>query len=221
MIKTIRILIADDHNVVRQGIINLIESNPELIIVAEAADGQTMIEKYSQSRPDVVVTDLNMPKMNGLEAGKIILSKDSSAKIIFLTINNTDEYIYEGLRIGAKGLIGKNILKGELIRAIQIVADGGTYFMGKSDDELALIKKQFDERDISGSKSLVDKLDPREKQILNYLSMGLTSEEIAGKLFISKRTVELARSKMMEKLKIKSFHQMIRFAVEYSFKNKD
>jgi len=192
-----------------------------MFVVAEAEDGQKMIEKYFQFKPDVVITDISMPRMSGMEAAEVLLSKDSSTKIIFLSIHNSDEYIYKSLKAGACGLIGKDILKGELIEAIRSVAEGEKYFSGKSEEELNSIVKRYDEISLKGTGSKIDLLNHREREVLKYISQGLTSEEIATKLYVSKRTVDVTRISIMDKLDIKTAHQLIRFAVEYAYKNKE
>ena len=219
--KKKRILIADDHNIVRQSIVSLIDANEDMYVVAEAEDGQKLVEKYFQFKPDIVLTDISMPRMNGLEAVKNLISKDPSAKVIFLSMHNTDEYIYKALKAGACGLIGKDILKGELVEAIRTVAAGGKYFVGKSEEELNAVIKRYDEISLKDNGTPIDLLNHREKEVLKYISMGLTSDEIATKIFVSKRTVDVTRIAIMEKLGIKTSHQLIRFAVEYAYKNKE
>jgi len=219
--KKIRILVADDHNIVRQSIVGLIEANPEVCIIAEAEDGEKLVEKYFKFKPDVVVTDISMPRLNGLEAAKKILASDSKAKIIFLSIHNTDEYIYKCLKIGAKGLVGKDILIGELINAIETVAQGERYFLGKNETEIKKIANGIENKKITDTGSLVEQLTHREKEVLRSLSLGLTSEEIADKLIVSKRVVDITRMSIMEKLGLKTLHQLIRFAVEYWYEHKE
>ncbi len=219
--KKIRILIADDHNIVRQSIVGLIESCDEMYVVGEAEDGNKLIEKYLHFKPDVVISDISMPRMSGLEAAEILLSKDPLAKVIFLSIYNTDEYIYKSLKVGALGLIGKDILKGELIEAIKTVAAGEKYFSGKMDEEIEAIRKRYEDISLKGTGSKIESLNHREKEVLKYISHGLTSEEIATKLYVSKRTVDVTRIALMEKLHVKTAHQLIRFAVEYAYKNKE
>ncbi|MCL4549187.1 MAG: response regulator transcription factor, partial [Bacteroidetes bacterium] len=134
--KKIRLLITEDHNLVRQGIENLLSQCDDISVVAEAEDGQTMINKYLDFKPDVVLCDIEMPRMDGLTAANRILTKDNKAKIIFLTIHNTEEYIYNAYKIGAVGLIPKIVLKDELIDSIRAVASGKKYFIGKTEEDL-------------------------------------------------------------------------------------
>lgn len=219
--KKIRLLVADDHNIVRQGIINILEEYSDMVVVAEADDGLSLKEKYLQFKPDIILSDISMPRVNGIEAIKSLLSDDPKAKVIFLTIYNSDEFIYETSRLGAHGLVGKDVLKGELINAIRTVSEGEKYFMGKSEDELNKINKRYEQLAIDNKESAVESLTHREIEILNFIAQGLSSEEIADRLFVSKRTVDKARSVLMEKLSIKSLPQLIRFAVEFYYKNKD
>jgi two-component system, NarL family, response regulator NreC len=218
MKKKTRILVADDHNIVRQSIITMIETNPSMMVVAEAENGEKMIEEYFKHKPDVVLSDISMPHVNGLDAVKSLIAKDPDAKVIFLSIHNTDEYIYKSFIIGASGLIGKDILKGELFFAIETVAGGGKYFNGKSEEEVEKIKNLYRDKDISSAEEQVEQLTHREKEVLKALSLGLTSEEIADRLILSKRVVEVTRMNIMQKLGLKSFHHLIRFAVEFFYK---
>jgi DNA-binding NarL/FixJ family response regulator len=218
---SIRVLAADDHNIVRQAIVEIIDANPDLCVVAEAEDGEAMIRKYSKFRPDIVLTDISMPRLNGLEAVKLLLEKEPGAKVIFLSMFTNDEYIYKSLKVGAKGLIGKDILKGELAEAIKTVAAGGIYYPARSEKDLHEIVKRYDALSLEKPKSKIDLLNAREKKVLKLLSEGLSSEEIGIKLYISTKTVSKARSSIMEKLQIKSFHHLIRFAVEYFFDKQD
>lgn len=214
----IRILVADDHTIVRQSIIGLIDDHPEFCVVAEVEDGSKIIDKYLKFKPDIVISDISMPRVNGLEAAKSLIARDPKAKIIFLSIHNTDEYIFKSYKTGARGLIGKDILKGELFNAIQTVANGGLYFLGRSENEIHDIVNSYEKKNISGSIEKIELLSHREKEILECLSLGLTSEEIAEKLILGKRVVDVARASIMEKLGIKNAHNLIRFAVEYFYK---
>lgn len=216
--KRIRILVADDHTIVRQSIIALIESESNFCVVAEADNGEKLVEKYFRFKPAIVITDISMPRVNGLEAVKSIIARDTKAKIIFLSIHNTDDYIYKAFKTGASGLIGKDSLQGELKNAIETVIDGEKYFMGKSDDDIKKIIETYERNDLTDSVSKVEHLSHREIQILKCLSQGLTTDEIVDKLILGKRVVEVTRSSIMAKLGIKTYHNLIRFAVEYYYK---
>lgn len=220
-LKKIRLLIADDHNIVRQGLISILEEQKNFVIVAEAEDGEAMYEKYFASNPDVVLTDISMPKLNGIDASKKILANDKHAKIIFLTMHNSEEYIYKAIKIGVSGLITKDVIKGELIDAIETVAEGGTYFCKISEDGLKNIKNKFEKSNDNIGKNNKSLLTDREKEILKYISQGFTSDEIAGILSVGRRTIDITRSSIMEKLNIKTLPQLIKFAVELTYFNNE
>ncbi len=215
--RRIRILVADDHTIVRESIMALIAKNDNFCVVAEAEDGVKLEEKFFKFNPDIAVTDISMPRVNGLEAIKSILRRDKNARIIFLSIYSTDDYIYKAFKAGAKGLIGKECLEGDLYNAIETVHDGGLYFMGRSDDEVNKIVERYERKDITNINDAVELLSHREIQILKCLSQGLTTDEIVEKLILGKRVVEVARSSIMAKLGIKTYHNLIRFAVEYYY----
>lgn len=219
--KKIRLLIADDHNIVRQGLISILEGQKNFVIVAEAEDGETMTEKYFAFKPDVVLTDISMPKLNGFDASKKILANDKDAKIIFLTMHNSEEYIYKAIKIGVSGLITKDVIKGELIEAIETVAEGGTYFCKITEDGLKNIRNKFERTSNNIGKNNKSLLTEREKEILKYISQGFTSDEIAGLLSVGRRTVDITRSSIMEKLNIKTLPQLIKFAVELTYFNNE
>lgn len=220
-LKKIRLLIADDHNIVRQGLISILEEQKNFVIVAEAEDGETMHEKYFTFRPDVVLTDISMPKLNGFDASKKILVNDKNAKIIFLTMHNSEEYIYKAIKIGVSGLITKDVIKGELIEAIETVAEGGTYFCKISEDGLKKIRNKFEKSNDKLETTNTSLLTEREKEILKYISQGFTSDEIAELLMLGRRSVDRIRSSIMEKLNIKTLPQLIRFAVELTYFNSE
>ncbi len=126
--KTISVLIAEDHKLVRSGFIKLIEEVPELFVIADAENGNELIKAYFEKLPDIVISDISMPLLSGFDAAKKILANDSLARIIFLSMFDTDEYIYRAYKIGAKGLLSKNITSGELNYAIRKVLNGSLYF---------------------------------------------------------------------------------------------
>lgn len=209
--KTIRLLLADDHNILRQGLIDILRNYTDLCIVGEAENGNMLVKKYEVFNPDVVLADIEMPELSGLDASKIILQKYPNAKILFLSMHYSDEYIYKICVLGGKGLISKEIIKDELVTAIRTVADGGDYFMGKSDDEVSAIKEKFGRKLKESSTSVLSK---RQVQILLYVAEGYSSEEIADKLHIGKRTVDFARAQIMHKLNIDSAQKLLIYAIE-------
>ncbi|MFA5805023.1 MAG: response regulator transcription factor [Melioribacteraceae bacterium] len=218
--QKIRLLLADDHNILRQGLVNMLEKYDDFCIVAEAEDGYSMINKYFKFHPDVVLCDIEMPGMNGLEAAQEILEKDKKAKIIFLSMHNSDEYVYKILQINASGLIPKEIIKNELVTAIRTVANGEKYFMGKSDQDVEKIKARFSNlKGVYESKKSLN-LNALEGKILLLVAEGKTSQEIADILHKAKRTIDSSRAIIMNKLNLKTLPQLIKYAVQFSFSRK-
>jgi len=213
----IRLLIAEDHSIVRQGLIDILSKYEDISIAGEAENGDILIKKYETLRPDIVLSDIEMPEINGTEAAKIILSKHPEAKIVFLTMYNSDEYIYKTYKLGARGLIPKDVIKSELIDAIRTVYEDHKYFMGKSIDAIKeIIYKMEHYENLNESRSL--QLTQREKEILLILGQGKTSEQIADILGnVTKSSIESYRSSMMKKLNFTKTAELIRFAVQYSY----
>lgn len=216
----IKMMLAEDHTIVRQGLSEILEKYEDVCVVAEAEEGSSMVKKYFEFRPDVVLSDVEMPELDGFAAGNEILSKDRSAKIIFISMHNSDEYIFQAYKMGASGMISKSIIRSELIRAIRVVAGGKKYFMNKTDKELEELAARF-----NGSKSFMlsnndSLLTLRDKEILELISQGRKSEEIAGELNLSKRTIDVERSKIMAKLNIKTATQLILYAVQHHLRKK-
>lgn len=218
--ETIRLLLADDHNIVRQGLINIFEKYDDMCVIAEAEDGLTLIKKYFSYKPDIVVTDIEMPDVNGIEAAEQIIKQDPGAKIVFLTMHNTDDYIYKILEINASGIVSKEIIGTELIYAVRKIAAGEKYYMGKSEEEIDKIRWKFSDKKKREFDSPSFALTPIEKKVLLLIAEGKTSIEIADSLGKAKRTVDTIRSSIMSKLNLQSLPQLIRYAVHYSFYKK-
>jgi two-component system, NarL family, response regulator NreC len=216
----IRILVADDHNLFRSGIINLMNDEKDIFVIGEAGSGEELIKKYSQLKPDIVLADISMPDMNGIEALKKIKEEDKSAKFLFLSMHEGDEYIYYCYNAGGMGLISKKVLKGELLFAIRTVSENKKYFgINITEEKLNEILERYDKKNLY-PEIINDYLTPREKQILSLISEGFTSNEIAEKLYLSKRTVDTHRTHLMQKLNLKSFPELIKYAINFSFAEK-
>jgi len=218
--ESIRIIIADDHKLFRSGIISLLDDEPDIHVISEAENGQELINSYLEFKPDLLLIDISMPVINGVEAFKIIKKSDPDIKALFLTMYEGEEYIYYTMKIGAKGLLGKNTMKGELVYAIKSVYEGNLYF-GKNynDEKLKEIDKKY-------KQIMTDQLDDFiqitgiEKKILEYISKGMTSQEISEALECSKKNVDYHRSKVMQRLDIKTLPELISYAVRFSMVNK-
>lgn len=219
--KSIRLLVADDHNLFRSGLISLLTPEEDILVVAEAHDGKELIETYFSLSPlpDIALVDISMPNLSGIEAAKEILIRDENAKILFLSMYEDDEFIYHCVKSGGKGLINKNILKGELIYAIKQVYEGNEYYKNgitkENIEELSLRRNQPSFNQIVSGR---EKLSTREEEVLKYISEGLTSSEIAEKLNVSKRTVDAFRVNIIQKLNLKNLPELIKYAIFHNIK---
>lgn len=221
----IRVLIADDHTLVRTGIINLMENEKEIFVVGEAETGEDLVRKYFELKPDVVLADIAMPGISGIEALKKIVEKDNLAKVLFLSMYEGDDYIYSCVKAGGMGLISKNVVKGELLYAIQTVNEGKRYFgINMTEDKVNEIIDRYEKRSVKPDAVLIPTaegvlLTHREIQILKFISEGLTSNEIAEKLNIGKRTIDSHRTHLIQKLNLKSLPDLIKYAIKYYMEN--
>jgi len=167
-------------------------------------------------KPDVIVTDISMPGKRGPEAIRQVKNRNSSVKVLFLTQYTGDDYIYSVLEAGGAGLIGKNVMKTELLHALRIVANGGRYFAGKTDDELTAIRQRFDTLSGEENGKSTNTLTDKEKELLLLISESLSSREIAEKLKISVRTVDAHRTHIIKKMQLKSMPGLILFANDFA-----
>jgi len=206
---TIRILIADDHRVFIDGMKALLKDVPGLEVVGEAENGQKLIEQVEVHRPQLVLTDVQMPVMDGIEATREIHKRYPEIKIIVLTMMNESMFIKKMLEAGASGYILKTVDKDELIRVIHKVAAGEKHF---SEEVTAQLLNNFSEKSAPGP---ADSLTKREKEILALIAQGLTDKEIAEKVFLSALTVISHRKNILSKLGLKNKVELTRFAIEH------
>jgi DNA-binding NarL/FixJ family response regulator len=210
----ITVLLADDHDVVRKGMKMLLEDEESVLVIGEASDGLDAIEKVKALSPNVVILDLTMPKMTGIEAAKIISEEYPDVQILIFSMHNNREYIINSVENGASGYLLKDTGKEELMRAISVVAEGRKYFPPEISeviiDEL-LSKTSGNQPDTS--RPIFQKITPKEKQILEHIVQGYNSREIADKLFLSIRTVDNHRANMMKKTKAKNTADLVKMAI--------
>jgi len=206
MIKKIKILLADDHSILREGLKIAFKTDSGIEVVGEAGNGVQAIALIKELNPDVVILDIDMPEMNGLEAIEEIKKIDCSIKIIILTMHDTEKYLIDAMNKGVNGYLIKSTGLEELVDTVKSVAAGHDVF-GKETSKLLLSK-------INSRKNDKLFLTNREKEILKYLVQGLTTPEIAEKLFISHFTVSNHRKNILQKLGIKSTAKLIRYAIE-------
>ncbi len=211
----IRTFIADDHLLVRSGIKSLLKDVPDIKVIDEAENGSDAIKKVLELKPDVILMDISMPDISGLEATSEIKKQMPSANILILTMHENEEYIYSAMKLGASGILHKNISKEELIMAIKTVASGKRYF-GLSISQIVIenLIKKFDESADTREKVILTK---REKEVLHLIAGGLSNQEIADSLGISSRTVDSHKTNLMQKLNIKSSSALAKFAIQNEF----
>jgi two-component system, NarL family, nitrate/nitrite response regulator NarL len=206
--RKIRVLLADDHRIVREGIRSSLADYYFISIVGEAADGKTALQKIRELSPDIVLMDLNMPVMSGLEATKVVRDKFPQTRVIALTMHANKEYVSEILRSGAKGYVLKDTSPEQLLQAIEAVAKGDAFFSP------AVSRLLLQDYSGSGEKQKPQALSRREEEILGLISGGKTNKEIAAVLKISVRTVETYRARLMRKLKARNAAELTRYALQ-------
>lgn len=212
-VSKIRILIADDHAVIRQGIRVLLEKEPDIEVVAEAGDGQDALEKYKDIQPDILLLDISMPKMSGMEVTKAVRQEFPDGKIVFLTMHEGDEYFFQALSVGASGYVVKGADSEELLSALRSVSRGGVYL------QPSLAKNLVSDYMRSKSTAAYDGLTPREGEVLRLIADGLTNKQIAEELFIGVTTVQTHRANLMEKLNLHSQAELIKYAIRKGILN--
>jgi DNA-binding NarL/FixJ family response regulator len=207
MAKT-RILLADDHGIVREGLKTLIREQPDMTVVGEAADGALAIKLAGELKPDVVVLDVSMPEVNGAAATRKIKRANAKIKVVALTVHEDKSYLEQLLSAGASGYVLKRTAPGELINALRAVIKGGTYL----DPNVAgAVVETFVWKQGTGA---VEGLTDRETSVAKLVAQGYTNKEIASQLGISVKTVETHKARSMEKLELRSRADLVRYAFE-------
>lgn len=218
--KRIKVILADDHDIVRFGIASVIRTADDIELIGEASNGKGTLELYRRFVPDVAIVDITMPGMNGIETTRAILEEDPEARILILTMHMDEEYLNQALKAGAKGYLLKNCDKLELVNGIRSIAQGEKVFSGTISmlmTEHYINSVTGPSPDKVGSNEEGVHLTKREKEIINLIADGLTSQEIAEALYISPRTVETHRANLLQKLDIRNTAGLVRFAIENGF----
>jgi len=214
----IKVVLADDHVVVRNGIKMLLESAGEIQVIGEASNGQEALEVVNQLQPDVLIIDIRMPIMNGLEATSKLGSYSDKTKALILSMHNDEEYVLQAMDSGASGYLLKDTSKEEFIKAIHSVNQGGKYFSGDISNILVnsyLNVKSNKQRKSSDNVKQYD-LTKREKEILNLIVQGINNKDIADQLGKSVRTIETHRFNIMKKLNVNNVVELIKKVEEES-----
>jgi two-component system, NarL family, response regulator NreC len=208
---TVTVLLADDHPIVRQGLRHLLEAEPDLKIVGEASDGLQAVQLTEKFRPNVLIVDMMMPELNGLEVLRQVKERSPATCCIVLSMQSADVYVVEALKAGALGYVLKETGPSELVNAVQQVIGGKRYLSPRLSDRLIDVLLQTAE-DLTHDP--YETLTNREREILQMAAEGMTTAAIAKRLSISPRTAELHRSRMMDKLGLNNQTELIRYALK-------
>lgn len=205
----IKILLADDHSIIREGLRPLLEKETGMMVVGEAENGRKAIELTRELSPDVVIMDISMPDMNGIEAARQIISTFSGVKVIGLSVHTDNQYVAEMIKSGASGYLPKSCAFKELANAIRTVVDGGTYLSPKVVE--SVVKYLQGVPGDSGSSTPI--LTAREREVLQLLAEGKTTKEISSNLNVSERTIDAHRQNIMTKLDLHSIAELTKYAI--------
>jgi two-component system, NarL family, response regulator NreC len=207
---TISVFLADDHQVMRDGLRRLIETQPGLRVVGESGDGRETVRAVGRLKPDVVLMDIAMPGLNGVDAAREIRRKHPSVEVVILSMYSTTEHVYRALEAGARGYLLKECAGHEVVEALRAAQAGRRFLSGKISTE-----DVEDHRRRAGGKtaSPLDRLSPREREILQLVVEGKSSAAIAKIVFLSPKTVETYRSRLMKKLEVDDLPSLIKYAV--------
>jgi DNA-binding NarL/FixJ family response regulator len=206
----IRILLVDDHQMIRDGLRHLLKLQKDMDVLAEAEDGRSAVQLAGKLKPDVVILDVAMPDLNGIEAARQIRSLYPEVRIVALSMHSDRRFIAEMLKAGATGYLLKDSAFEELAQAVRTVAAGRTYL---SPQITGSIVEDYVQRLPNGRDSVASILTPREREVLQLLAEGQSTKQIAGRLHVSVKTIETHRRQLMEKLNLHSVAELTKFAI--------
>jgi DNA-binding NarL/FixJ family response regulator len=208
--KTIRLLLADDHPVVRVGLRTLLEIEPDLCVVGEAGDGAEAVRLIERLCPDVVIMDISMPEMDGLEATRRARAISPGTHILILTVHAQERYLFPVLKAGASGYVLKSTIDTELIEAIRTVARGEAFLYPSA---TRMVLEDYLAHLAGGEQDAYEQLSEREREVLKLIALGHTAGEIASQLGLSPKSVETYRARIMQKLDLHSRAALVRYAL--------
>jgi len=209
----IRVLVADDHAIIREGLRVMLGNQPDMEVVGSAANGREAVRLVDEHEPDVVVIDISMPELNGIEAISQMLPRHPHIKVIVLSIHETKPYDYRTLKAGAKGYLLKETAGLEVVEAVRAVYRGERYLSQRISDLLTNVA--FRNLEVPMEVSPLEQLSPREREILQLVAEGKTSQEIAVRLSISPKTVDTYRSRLMRKIGVEDVAGLVKFAIQH------
>lgn len=212
MSEIIRVLLADDHAILRSGLIHMLGAESDIEVIGEADNGREAVQKVQELHPDIVLMDIGMPVMNGMEATKQIKKRSEDVKVLVLTMHDNEEYLFQVLQAGASGYVLKKAADSDLVNAIHVVARGDCFLYPSA---AKMVVEDYLEKLKSGQEPApsYDALTDREREILKLIAEGYTNREIAESLFISVKTVETHKANIMEKLNLHKRAELVRYAI--------
>jgi DNA-binding NarL/FixJ family response regulator len=210
----IKLLLVDDHAVLRAGLKTLLNSQPDMEVVAEAGDGNEALCQFAEFSPDIVIMDISMPGLNGMEVTKEIKKRNSEARILVLTMHDDESYLHKMFRAGASGYLPKKAADTELLDAIRATYRGESFIHSSMTAGFML---NFRHNETNGGLKVKDQeiLSTRESEVLSLIAMGHTDQQIADRLFLSIKTVQTYKSRLKEKLNIKGRAELVRYAIQH------
>ena len=207
----LRVLLVDDHPVVRLGLRALLESEPDMEVVGEAGNGAEAVTRTQELRPDIVIMDISMPEMDGLEATRRIRALDPDTHVLILTVHAQERYLFPVLKAGAAGYVLKSTVDTELVNAIRIVAQGGAFLYPSA---TRMVLEDYLNRLQQGEAGdTYEQLSDREREVLKLIALGYTAGEIAEKLVLSPKSIETYRTRIMQKLNLHSRSALVQYAL--------
>ena len=209
----IRVFLADDHAVVRDGLRFLLEAQNDIKVIGGAANGRDAVQQVTKLRPDVVVVDIAMPGLNGIEATRQIHATCPSAQVVILSMYSTSEHVFHALQAGARGYLLKESAGIEVVTAIRAVHAGHRYLSQRISDQV--IDEYAHQREVVEAESPLARLSPREREILQFVVEGKSSAEIGAILFLSPKTVETYRGRITKKLGVSDLPGLVKFAIQH------
>lgn len=213
--SVIKILIADDHAMIRDGVRYLLQDEVDIDLIGEAVDGEDALEKICELKPDVAIIDVNMPKLNGLELIARMKEDHLEVRTMVFSIHDEEEYMLKSIKFGAHGYMLKDVDRDEFLKGIRIIAEGGRFF-GKNTEKLLLKSNANKLEAPQGDTNPSSMLTKRETEILSLVAQGLNSKAIGKQLFISAKTVDHHRGNIMQKLEIHTIAGLVNFANHHS-----
>jgi DNA-binding NarL/FixJ family response regulator len=209
----IRVLVADDHAIVREGLGTMLSNQPDMTVVGLATHGRDAIRMVDEYQPDVAIMDISMPELNGIDAISQMLPRHPNIKVIVLSIHETKPYVYRALKAGARGYLLKETAGLEVVDAVRAVYSGERYLSQRISDLVTDIS--FHRLEGSKEASPLEQLSPREREILQLVAEGKTSQEIGNRLSISSKSVDTYRSRLMRKIGVKDVAGLVKFAIQH------